>query len=184
MTAAVVLAAGSGSRFHGAEPKLLAPFRGRPLVCWAVEAALAAGFPETIVVTGAVTLDSVLPPGVTLVDNPAWSDGQATSLQAAVATAGDHGHDVVVVGLGDQPLLTPEAWHRVGQATTLIAVAVYGGRRGHPVRLAREIWPLLPATGDAGARHLLAGRPELVGEVPCPGQPVDVDTVEDISTWS
>ena len=77
-TAAVVLAAGGGSRFAGGA-KLLAEFRGRPLVVWAVEAALAAGLDETIVVVGQTSFDGGLPTPVTVVPNPDWAGGIATS---------------------------------------------------------------------------------------------------------
>ncbi|MGH9156809.1 MAG: nucleotidyltransferase family protein [Acidimicrobiales bacterium] len=187
-TAAVVLAAGPGSRFTGPMAKLLAPFRGRPLVAWAVGAAAAALLDETVVVWGAVDLAAAgLPPGITLVSNPGWSGGLATSLQVAVAHAGARGHDAVVVGLGDQPLVTASAWRSVAVAAGPVAVATYGGRRSHPVRLAREVWPSLPTVGDAGARRLVAGNAGVV-EVACagggPGPPADIDTAEDLARWT
>jgi len=183
-TTAVVLAAGGGSRFEAASHKLLAPFRGRPLVVWAVESAVAAGLDETVVVTGAVDLAGVLPEDVTIVENPYWSEGQAGSLRAAIGWAEHQGHHAVVVGLGDQPLVPAAAWRAVAAADGAIAVATYGAARRNPVRLAREVWPLLPVAGDEGARALMRRRPDLVREVACEGEPADVDTVEDLRRWS
>ncbi|HWW53648.1 MAG TPA: NTP transferase domain-containing protein, partial [Acidimicrobiales bacterium] len=150
--AAVVLAAGGGSRFAGPSHKLLASFRGRPLVAWAVEAAGAAGLDETIVVMGAAGIEALLPAGVSVVSNPAWDAGVATSLQTAISYASAAGHDALVVGLADQPLIPASAWSAVARTGAPVAVATYAGRRANPVRLDGAVWALLPASGDAGAR--------------------------------
>ncbi len=183
-TAAVVLAAGGGIRFAGSTAKLLAPFRGHPLVWWAAEHARAAGLDETVVVAGGTDLRTALPEGVVLLANPRWADGQATSLQVAVAHARARGHTAVVVGLGDQPLVPAEAWRAVAASAHAVAVATYGGLRRNPVRLGVEVWDRLPVDGDEGARALMRRCPALVGEVPCQGNPADVDTVEDLARWS
>jgi CTP:molybdopterin cytidylyltransferase MocA len=133
-----------------------------------------------LVVTGAADLP--LPPAVRRVRNDAWADGQATSLQAAVRAA--EGYDALVVGLGDQPLVEPEAWRRVAAVDAPLAYATYDGVRGNPVRLGREIWPLLPTEGDEGARRLLQERADLAVPVACPGNPLDIDTQEDLAPWS
>lgn len=180
---AVILAAGAGSRFQGENHKLLASFRGHTVIGEAVANALAAGFAEVVVVTGAVELGKVLPPAVTLVHNPAWQQGQATSLQTAIAYAESKGYEAVVVGLGDQPFIQPETWKDLASALGPIAVATYDGLRRNPVKLHREVWGLLPREGDAGARVLIKARPDLVVEVPAFGAPVDIDTVEDLAEW-
>jgi CTP:molybdopterin cytidylyltransferase MocA len=182
--AAVVLAAGAGSRFAGDTHKLVAVVRGRPVVAWAVEHAIGAGFDETVVVTGAIDLTAVLPPSVTVVHNPAWADGQAGSLQRAIGHAERAGHDAVVIGLGDQPFVPAEAWRLVRDSGADLAVAVFDGRRTPPVRIAKALWAALPTSGDEGARVLLRSRPDLVVPVTCPGSPVDIDTVEDLSAWN
>ncbi len=183
-TAAVVLAAGTGSRFAGGTPKLLAPFRGRPLAAWALESAAAAALDELIVVVGHTDLGPLLPEGAHVVANPRPEAGQATSLACAIDAVAGSGHGAVVVGLADQPGVPAEAWRLVAACVAPVATAVFGGRRCPPVRLDRSIWPLLPRSGDEGARRLMRERPDLVAEVPCPGDPGDVDTVEDLERWS
>ena len=174
----VVLAAGSGSRFDGPGHKLTTPLQGAPLIDHAVRSALAADVGPVVVVTGATTLD--LPTAVTPLPNPDWERGLASSLQVALRHARQAGHDSIVVGLGDQPLVTPEAWRAVAQADSPIAVATYSGVRGNPVKLESTTWDELPATGDEGARPLMRARPEWVKEVPCVGSAVDVDTTQDL----
>ena len=188
--AAIVLAAGGGSRFTasgGEGHKLVAPYLGRTVVEWAIENAAAAGLDATYVVRGATDLP--VPPlardTVQFVRNDRWRDGMATSLQAGIVRARRDGHHAVVVGLGDQPLVLADAWQRVATASGKpIAVATYKGARGNPVRLSSLVWPLLPSTGDLGAKVVMRRRPDLVLEVPCPGGAADIDTVDDLTEWS
>jgi molybdenum cofactor cytidylyltransferase len=182
---AVVLAAGAGSRFSGSGHKLLAEHDGRAVVEYAVESALE-GLGRVLVVTGAIGVPATLADhsGVRLVHHAGWADGQATTLAAAIdAVRDDATVEAVVVGLGDQPSITPEAWRRVAASEAPIAVATYDGRRRNPVRLHRSVWPLLPTSGDEGARALIRLRADLVEEVPCSGSPADIDTLEDLLRW-
>jgi molybdenum cofactor cytidylyltransferase len=190
-TVALVLAAGLGTRFQGPTHKLCADLRGRRVIDWVLDAVLGAGFHRIIVVQGAIDL-AITHPQITVISNPHADQGQATSLQAGITAARDLGANAVVVGLGDQPFVGAEAWHRVALSTAPIGIAVYPAtpesgsetQRGNPVRLGHEVWDLLPSSGDFGARHLISRRPELVEEVPCQGSPSDIDTLEDLRTWN
>lgn len=182
--AAVLLAAGEGTRFR-AGAKLLAALRGRPLLAWAVDPVLAAGLP-LVVVEGAVDVSGALEEfgtAVAVVKNPRWHEGQATSLWAGLEWCGHAGCEAAVIGLGDQPFVPASAWLAVARADPApIVSASFGGLRSPPVRLDRAVWPLLAQSGDEGARELIRRRPDLVAEVACEGDPADVDTVEDLLT--
>ena len=189
--AAVILAAGAGSRFNRHDPsaapgaKLLRTVRGRPLVAWAVAPALEAGLDAVVVVDGAADLGAVIPGGVTVLHNDRWQDGQATTLKVALDWCTRQGHVAAVIGLGDTPGLTSAAWRSVASAPGgPMVFATYDGRRAHPVRLDESVWPLLPTTGDEGARSLARVRPELVREVPCTGVSSDIDTPEALTLWN
>jgi molybdenum cofactor cytidylyltransferase len=92
--------------------------------------------------------------------------------------------------LGDQPHVTHRVIDRVAEAFLAgglpVARPVYSGPGGgpvpgHPVLLARRIWPELDALrGDQGARDLLRSRPDRLLELPVEGEPpADLDTWED-----
>jgi len=182
--AAVVLAAGGGSRFAGDAHKLLAPFRGRPLVEWAISAAIGARLAGVVVVTGALDLRplaAALDENVVVAENPMWREGQASSLRVGLEWCTEQGCEAAVVGLGDQPLVPAPAWRAVALADWApIVTASYGGLRRPPVRLHRSVWPLLSEGGDEGARELMRRRPDLVSQVECEGDPADIDTIEDL----
>jgi CTP:molybdopterin cytidylyltransferase MocA len=185
--AAVLLAAGAGSRFGGG--KLLAPYRGRPLIEASLSNLADAPVDETVVVVGesAERLREVCwPYGFKMVENPDWAQGMSTSVRAGLRSLGPEARAAVVL-LADQPLVGTGAVERLVaafEAGARVAVATYDGRPRNPVLFSREVWPLLMTelSGDEGARPFLRRHPELVVQVPCEGvgDPADIDTVEDL----
>jgi len=185
---AVLLAAGSGSRFSGNTHKLLTVIREQTVFSWALQNCLAAQFQHVIVVTGAVDLSAQIAEAkfadenLIEVHNENWQTGMASSLQCAISEAQRHGASSVVVGLADQPAIKPSSWQRIATATAPLAVATYNGVRGNPVRIHAELWPLLPTSGDEGARSLFKSHKDLLEEVACDGSAQDLDTSSDIET--
>lgn len=186
-TVAIVLAAGAGSRFRGPTHKLAAPLGAHTVLHQVLTTVVQAGFAHILVITGARRLDDLdpkAPPTVTEIHHSHWLQGQATTIQVALREARSRGATAVVIGLGDQPGIPASAWQAVASAMSPIAVATYDQQRANPVRLAAEVWDLLPQAGDEGARSLMRLRPDLVQEVPCEGNPGDIDTVEDLDLWN
>jgi molybdenum cofactor cytidylyltransferase len=185
-TTAVLLAAGGGTRFVAPTHKLLALLDGKPVFRRSLDNVVAAGFERVVVVTGAVALE-IDQPLVSTVHNPKWQQGQAGSLQLGIAAAEAHDSDFVVVGLADQPFIPASAWRAIASApsTAPIVVATYDGVRGpNPVRLHRSVWPHLPTDGDEGARPVMRLHPDWVDEVACEGSAADIDTLEDLGSWT
>ena len=161
MIAAVVLAAGSGSRFGGA--KQLAELDGIPLLEHALRAVEAVPAIDRIVVVLGARADEVRA-GVDLgAAEPGvchdWEEGQAASLRFGIAAVADA--DAAVLTLGDMPRITPEVIARFAQLAAehgpvARARAVYDGMPGHPVVLGREYFAQIAALrGDVGAREVL-----------------------------
>jgi CTP:molybdopterin cytidylyltransferase MocA len=163
---------------------LMSAFRGKPLVTWALGAARGAELDETIVVTGATDLSTVLPSGVTEVHNNRWPEGRATSLHAGLAAATWEGHEAVVIGWAHQPLIPASAWAAVSTISAPVAIATFDGRRSWPVLLAADVWPLLGHSGDDPLAVLAQERPDLVAEVACPGDPRAFATTDELASWS
>ena len=169
-------------------PKTLARLGRQPLVAHAVAAATSSGLRPLVVVVGCQAPDvaAAVGPGVEVIENPDWEHGMSTSLRAGLATLlTDRSVTAVAVALADQPRIGAEAYRRLVAAHhqgAELAVATYGGKRGHPVLIGRTHFAeAMRMTGDQGARTLLAAHP--VVEVPCDGtgDALDVDTPADLA---
>jgi CTP:molybdopterin cytidylyltransferase MocA len=175
----LVLAAGAATRF-GAQ-KQLAELDGIPLLEHALRTMRVAPVGRMVVVLGSAADDiaaRVDLHGADPVVCERWDEGQSASLACGLAElAADC--EAVVVTLGDQPRLSPDAIRRViGARNGASAVrATYNGKPGHPVLLEQDLFePLRDVTGDKGARNLLLSVQVL--DIPCDdlGGGEDVDT--------
>jgi len=186
MIAAIVLAAGLARRMG--RQKLLLDLNGKPVVRWSVDAVLP-HVEDCVVVTGrddAAVRAALTPLTVRYAVNPHPEHGQGSSIAVGVAALEPRTTATLVV-LGDQPLTPPDvvpallaAQRQSGRA---IAAPSYRGTRGTPVLFTAEVFPeLRTLDGDAGARSVLAARPERVTSVEFDvAMPGDVDTPEDFA---
>jgi molybdenum cofactor cytidylyltransferase len=187
----IVLAAGASTRMG--TPKQLLPLAGRPLLAHALAAAADSRLDEIVLVLGSAAAEILaavaLPARVRAITVPDPGAGQSASLRAGLRAAAAHA-DAAAVLLGDQPRVSAALIDEVARAF------LAGGRPaarpvwtdghgapvpGHPVFLARALWPEAERlTGDAGARALFAARPERLLEVRLAGEPpADVDDWHD-----
>lgn len=184
--AAVVLAGGAGVRMG--RQKLLLDLHGRPLVRWAVDAALGSAADETVVVVGheAAGVSAALAGlPVSVIVNDAYREGMSSSLRAGVTAVGDR-CDAAVILLGDQPFVTAELLDRLIArfATTGKGIVrpVVAGRPANPVLMSARLFPeLLGQRGDVGGREVIDSHPADVALVPVDDDWVtaDVDSLED-----
>ena len=198
--AAVILAAGSGSRFDHERPaaKLLADLEGRPILGHVVRAVREHAPEATVVVLGhnATEIERAIEWSAMeiRVTNDRPELGLASSLKVGIHAleALPGSFDGAFIVLGDQPRLRAEtmdalrdAAARARPADRPLVVPRYaaGSEAGprNPVLLLRPIWPLVDELdGDRGLAPLIDGRPDMVLSVAVAGTMPDVDTAADL----
>jgi CTP:molybdopterin cytidylyltransferase MocA/xanthine/CO dehydrogenase XdhC/CoxF family maturation factor len=190
----LVLAAGCGSRWGGG--KLLADWRGAPLLHGALRAAFAAPVRSVFVVVGAggeavaasaraFAAAAGEAARLRIVEAPDWADGMSASIRRGVeALPADA--DGLLLFLGDMPAVPQAVLQPLADALAAAAPAaapVHGDRRGHPVALSRALLPRLQALeGDRGAAAILAALGEALAliETADPGVCLDIDEPADL----
>lgn len=179
----LVLGAG-GSRRLG-RPKQLLPYGERTLLGHALDTARRCGFDQIVVPIGGAAdevRERVDLSGADVVVNYAYGEGCSSSIAAALDTV-DPRCEVIVLMLGDQPGVTPDAVRALleGRGDAPLAVCRYDDGRGHPLAFHRPIFSALADLhGDKGVWRLLDERADEVVEVRIAGNvPLDVDTPED-----
>ena len=188
MLHAIVLAAGASRRFGGA--KLLADWRGAPLLHASLRTAFAAPVAAVHVVTGAdaeviSACARSFAPAVQLVHASDHDEGMAASLRAGIASLPGDARGAFVF-LADMPLIPADIPHALALALhgdIEAAAPMLGERSGHPVLFARSVFPALMALrGDVGAKSALAALGARVCYLPTDDEGVlrDVDTRADL----
>lgn len=186
--AVVVLAAGASTRFAGGH-KLLADFRGKPLIAHVFELAKSAPVEARLVVTGARVGEIAAlaeAAGLRSLHNPDFAAGLSTSLKAGLLALPASCEGVLIL-LGDMPLIRSDTLRAIiaaAEANPAFAAIIptYQGEWGHPVLLKRALFADIAAlSGDQGARALLKSRKDvLMLEVDDSGIHADFDTRDDL----
>jgi len=184
----VVLAAGRSERFGAGRHKLAQPLGASSVLAQTLARAIASHL-RTVVVTTAAFVDlartSVAARDIVVLpevgSDGSGSLGMGTSIAAGVRASFDSAGWLVLPG--DMPLVQASTLIAVARALDhhAVAYAQHGGRRGHPVGFAAELYSELTAlTGDEGARRLVARYPAFAVERDDPGILIDIDTAGDL----
>ena len=191
---AVLLAAGQATRM-GNRPKSLLQLGGVPLIRRQLIALSGAGVDEVVVVLGhyADDIEPLLQEfPVTIVRNPAPSDGQVSSLRCGLA--GLTGKlDAVVVALADQPLINAQdvsaliaAYKNRPDGAQVVQPAV-GDAIGNPVMFSEEVREgILAGDANVGCKQWQRANPSKVYRWATDNKRyiTDVDSPEDLARFT
>ena len=181
--AAIVLAAGAGTRFGAPKVNAALP-DGRRFLDVVVELCRTCGADPVVAV---VPPDVAVPDGVRAVLNPRATDEQVTSLRLGLAQLANTTVDGVLVWPVDHPFATALSGMAVVDAARRtkapIVVPAHEGKRGHPVWFGRETWRELMTVADGGARAVVHAYGSRVHQVAVNDAGVrrDVDTRDDLN---
>jgi molybdenum cofactor cytidylyltransferase len=194
--AAIVLAAGAGSRYSD-EPgaKLLAEIDGDPVLAHVLRAVrdFAPGSTVVVLGEGGDRIEQAIAWQAEIrVRNQQPRRGLASSLQIGLDALGamPTSFDGTFIVLGDQPLLRAEVMRDLAAAAIAarpadrpIVLPSYTSSAGprNPALLLRPAWSWVDhMEGDHGLAPLIAERPDAVLTVAVSGEMPDVDTLDDL----
>ena len=171
------------------EQKLFLPVRGKPVLQWVLESALAADLDEIICVArdlGPVRRQiTVSDERLFWLLNYAADRGQSTSVIAGLWAANPESEGVMFL-VGDQPLISKDLLNalieRFEDSSDLIVAPKFNGEARNPVLFRRRLFPeLLKLTGDRGGRALLEKHRKKTALVEWPDELpfLDIDLPED-----
>lgn len=189
--AAVILAAGSGTRLGGTA-KALIRIAGVPLVRRQIDALRGAGVADIVVVTGTHhdAIEQVIAPvGARVVRNDDAARGQATSVRLGLQTVDARAPAVMLV-LCDQPMLTStdlahllSAFDGRGAQHDFVVPWVHGAGRGNPVVASRRaVQAILDSTAFVACRDYMDAHPASVLRMETANDHyvVDIDRAQDL----
>lgn len=180
--AAIILAAGAGSRFGA--PKATATLAdGRTFLDAVIAGAQTSGADPIIAV---VPPETAVPSPARAVVNARAKDQQVVSLRLGLAQLANTDVQGVLVWPVDHPFVHDTSALAVVDAARRtdapIVVPVHDGKRGHPVWFARETWRELMTVPDGGARAVVHAYGDRVHEVAVADAGIlrDIDTRDDL----
>ena len=197
-TAAVLLAAGAASRMGG-QPKCLLQLDGTSLIERQIQALLAVGITDIVVVLGhyaAAIAAAVQHLPVQIVHNPQPDEGQASSLRQGLAAChawGPAESKAFYIGLADLPLIGPAeiaallTAHQQRPAGCAFTQPLVDHLPGNPVVFTAAVrQDLLQATGDWGGRQWQQAHADQVYRWPTanPHYRIDLDSPEDLQAFT
>ncbi|MFD2934454.1 nucleotidyltransferase family protein [Spirosoma flavum] len=188
----IILAAGDSSRMGG-EPKQLITYKGQTLLRRITESALAIQRGPVVVVLGAnrtVIVPELTGLPITLVDNPSWPTGQASSLKTGLAALYLTQKDIdgVLVLHADQPLVSLGLLLHMldvhnDEAKGIVACR-YGTQISVPAFFHRDyITELLQLEGDKSVKWVIVRHRNDCSEVPFEAGAIDLDSKRDVDLF-
>ena len=185
-TGIIILAAGNSSRLG--RPKQLLVFKGKTLIEWTIEAALATNFKPVVVVLGAFAdqVKEKIPLTVAHIINDNWSDGMASSIAAGLAEILKHSPDLenLIITVSDQAYINATILSALQQkhinTKKGIIASSYAKTTGTPALFNKRYFSqLLSLTGNNGAKSMLKLHDNDVETVAFAQGNIDIDTETD-----
>ncbi len=186
MISAIILAAGSSTRFGGC--KQLMRLEDKTLLERVLENVSRSTVEQVILVLGAQaeTIRKEVPTGgATVVINEAYAEGLSSSLQAGLRVLPSTAEAALIV-LADQPFVSPRTLDTViaeyREHHPAAVIPTYNGFRGNPVLVDRSLFgEIMGIRGDIGCRAVFGTHTEKIRKVAVddPGIVQDIDTPED-----